>query len=66
MSNVVGTRDVQVYSRGRTSCRFAKRWTPRWMRSRKAPSGYSCRNLSIEVMFVCRASGKGSFYAERR
>jgi hypothetical protein len=66
MSDVVGSRDVQVYAKGRTSCRTAKRWTPRWMRSRREPSGYNCRNLQIEVVFVCRSSSKGSFYAERR
>jgi hypothetical protein len=69
MSNVVGSRDFDIFRSAGLKCASVKKWSRGWLRARKAPRGFRCRNLddaSVDVVFVCRRTGtQRSFYGER-
>ena len=49
----------------RVTCRFARRWTRRYLRSGSRPSGWRCRRYSgTSIKFICRRAGR-DYYAIR-
>lgn len=55
----------RVFASNGMKCKFARKWSKRYLRNKSKPRGYSCARVGTKVRFHCHKGDSKFYYVQK-